>query len=116
MARAKLTKIELKNALQILKIKKKRGIETGPTDILAWKEAVTLAPNAYAIHTISNFNSFGKINANKKYLLLNLLKLLLCATIWKELIFLIKTFIPKVSFRRKKWWFPLFAFGKDAAC
>ena len=33
----------------------------------------------------------------------------------EEVDLLTKTFMPKVSFQGKKWWFPLFAFGKDAA-
>ena len=33
--------------------------------IVACTDAVTLAPNAYAIHTISNFNRVGKIDANR---------------------------------------------------
>ena len=34
--------------------------------IITWKDAVTLVSNAYAIHNISNFNRFSKIDAKRK--------------------------------------------------
>ena len=41
---------------------------TGPTDnlaIVAWKDAVTLASNAYAIHIISNVKRVAKNDAKR---------------------------------------------------
>ena len=66
---SKIKKNRTKKCPSSFKIKKKGVQSLCSTDILAivaWKDAVTLVSNAYAIHSLSNVKSFGKIDANRK--------------------------------------------------
>ena len=93
---------------------------TGNFAVVAWKDnkVVTLASNAYAMHPISNVNRVAKIEAKRRKITVACPKVVAIYNSYMGRVDLFDQNVhaQRVSFQRKKWWFPLFAFGIDAEC
>ena len=104
--------------------KERRGAMTTATTselaIVRWHDnsIVTLASNAYGINPISSINRIASVDKKRVGITVPCPKIV---SMYNKFMGGVDRFdqnvhSQRISFRGKKWWFPLFAFGIDAPC
>ena len=104
--------------------KEKRGAMTMATadniSVVAWKDTkvVTLASNVYSIHSTSIVSRVAKIDSKRRRINVECPKVISMYNSYMGRVNRLDQHIhaQRISFRGKKWWFLLFAFGIDASC
>lgn len=93
---------------------------TSDIAIVRWHDnrIVTLASNAYGIHPFSSTSRVASVDKKRVKIIVPCPKVV---SMYNKFVVGVDKFDENVDsqrifFRGKKWWFPLFAFGIDAAC
>ena len=90
------------------------------TAIVAWKykKVVTMASNAYGINLVTRVNRIATVSHERRKILAKCPKVV---NMYNSYMGGAERFnqdvhSQRISFRGKKWWYLLFAFGFDASC
>ena len=90
------------------------------TAIVAWKykKVVTMASNAYGINLVTRVNKVATVSHERRKILVKCPK---AVNMYNSYMGGVDRFnqdvhSQRISFRGKKWWYLLFAFGLDASC